>query len=82
MELIGFIACALTIFAFFPQTYRVVKTRQTRDISLPTYLTLIVTGTLWTIYGFGLHDPAIYITNLVIAILSLTIVMVKLKVAE
>jgi len=79
MNYIGYAATVLTIAAFIPQTYKVVRTRHTRDLALSTYATLIVTGTLWTIYGIGLHDPALIITNSIIALLALTICVVKIK---
>jgi MtN3 and saliva related transmembrane protein len=78
MNFIGYIAAVLTVAAFMPQTYQAVKTRKTRDLSLPTYLTLIVTGTLWSIYGFGLHSPSIYLTNMIIAVLALMISIMKI----
>jgi MtN3 and saliva related transmembrane protein len=73
MNFIGYIAAVLTVAAFMPQTYQAVKTRKTRDLSLPTYLTLIVTGTLWSIYG-----PSIYLTNMIIAVLALMISIMKI----
>lgn len=79
MDLIGYVATVLTIAAFIPQTYKAVKTRRTKDLSLATYATLIITGTLWTIYGIGLKDPAIYITNSVIGTAALIICGVKLS---
>lgn len=78
MLILGAVATILTIFAFLPQTYKALKTRKTRDLSLATYTTLIVTGTLWTIYGIGLNDFALIITNTVVASLSLMIVVTKL----
>lgn len=79
MNYIGLAATVLTIMAFLPQTFQVVKTRKTRDISLTTYATLIVTSSLWTLYGFGSKDTAIYITNIVICICCVIIVIFKLK---
>lgn len=79
MNYVGYLAAVLTVAAFIPQTYKAVVTRHTRDLALLTYATLIVTGTLWTIYGIGLHDPAIIVTNFIIALLALTICVVKIK---
>lgn len=78
MDVIGYMAAVLTVAAFVPQAYQAVKTRKTRDLSLATYATLIVTGTLWSIYGFGLHSPTIYLTNMSIAVLALTICVMKI----
>jgi len=79
MNYVGYLATVLTIAAFIPQTYKAVVTRHTRDLALATYAILIVTGTLWTIYGIGLHDAALIITNSIIAVLALTICIVKIK---
>ncbi len=79
MNYVGFLATVLTIAAFVPQTYKAVRTRHTRDLALSTYVTLIVTGTLWTIYGIGHRDAALYVTNSVIALLAFTICYVKIK---
>jgi MtN3 and saliva related transmembrane protein len=78
MHLIGYVAAILTVAAFVPQVYQAIKTRKTRDLSLPTYATLIVTGTLWSIYGFGLHSPTIYLTNMTVGCLALIICIMKI----
>ena len=78
MHLIGYLAAVLTVAAFVPQTYQAIKTRKTRDLSLPTYITLIITGTLWSIYGFGLHSPSIYLTNITVGVLALIICIMKI----
>lgn len=79
MNYVGYIAAVLTVAAFIPQTYKAVKTRHTRDLALSTYATLIVTGTLWTVYGIGRHDTAIIVTNTIIALLALTICVIKIQ---
>lgn len=77
MNYVGYAATVLTIAAFIPQAYKAVRTRHTRDLALSTYATLVVTGTLWTIYGVGRHDPALYITNSIVGLLAFTICVVK-----
>lgn len=79
MEIIGLLATVLTIFAFMPQAHQVVITRKTRDVSLLTFSTLIITSGLWTTYGIGKKDLALIITNSVIAVLAILIVIVKIK---
>lgn len=79
LELIGFVAGALTIIAYFPQAIKTIKTRKTRDLSLPTFVALTSSAVLWTIYGIGEAKPAIYITNGVVATLSLVILVIKIK---
>lgn len=79
MQSIGYMAAVLTVIAFLPQVFQVIKTRKTRDISLATYSTLVATGTLWTIYGIGISDPAIYLTNAVVGSLCLIVVIMKIR---
>lgn len=79
MHLVGLAASVLTVAAFVPQAYRAVVTRRTRDLALSTYVILISTGTLWTIYGIERHDAAIYITNSLVGLLALTICVVKIR---
>ncbi|HZL07572.1 MAG TPA: SemiSWEET family transporter [Candidatus Dormibacteraeota bacterium] len=78
MNIVGSVAGVLTVAAFVPQTYKAVKTKKTRDLALATYATLIVTGTLWTIYGVQTKSPAVYITNVIIALLALIICVMKI----
>jgi MtN3 and saliva related transmembrane protein len=78
-EIIGFLAPALTIAAFLPQVLKVIKTKHTKDLSLVTFLTLIITGFLWAFYGFLLKDSAIIFTNSVIMCFALIIVVYKLR---
>lgn len=79
MDYVGYVASVLTVAAFIPQTYKAVVTRHTRDLALSTYATLIVTGTLWTIYGVGRRDPALYVTNSLIGLMALIICVVKVR---
>ena len=79
INFIGYVAAVLTVLAFVPQAYKAVKTRKTRDVSLTTFATLITSGTLWSIYGFGLHKPAIYIPNILVGCMALMIVVIKIQ---
>ena len=79
MNYVGYVATVLTISAFIPQTYKVLKTRHTKDLALPTYLILVIVSALWTVFGFGIHSPEIYITNSVVGFLALVICLIKVK---
>ncbi len=79
VSILGFIAGALTTFAFFAQVLKTVRTRSTRDISL-AMVTLTSTGLfLWFIYGLWMGALPIVVVNLLSLILTLTLVMLKLK---
>ncbi|MBI1857415.1 hypothetical protein HY003_02640 [Candidatus Saccharibacteria bacterium] len=78
MELLGYIGTVLTITAFLPQTLQTIKTRQTRDISLLTYIILVISALVWTIYGIGTHAAPIAITNSVVFLSSSVILFLKI----
>ena len=79
VSLLGFVAGALTTFAFFAQVVKTVRTRSTRDISLAMVL-LTSTGLfLWFIYGLWLRALPIIVVNFLSLILTLTLVVLKLR---
>ncbi len=50
-ELIGIAAGAFTTLSFVPQVIQVVKTKSTKDISLPMFLMFTIGIFLWLVYG-------------------------------
>lgn len=82
LTLIGFTAAMLSTLAFLPQAVKTWRTRQTRDISLGTFL-LIVTGNfLWIVYAWLDGDAPVLITNIVIFCLAGSILYLKVRQAR
>jgi len=79
MDTIGYLAGLLTLIGYLPQTIKTIRTRQTEDLSLLTFLIIGTSAILWTIYGFSNQKPAIWVTNSVVAICSLVITIIKLR---
>ena len=78
-QIIGLIAGALTTLSFIPQVVQTIKTKNTKGISLPMY-SIFVTGIfLWIVYGFLTAQPPVWIPNIIIFILSSTILAMKLR---
>ena len=79
LKYIGFLAAFCTTFAFFPQAVKVWKTKSTKDISL--YMFVIFTAGVfsWLIYGITISDIPIILANAVTLILSLFILVYKIK---
>jgi len=74
---IGIIAGALCTLSFIPQVYIVIKTRNTKDLSLTTFLIFALGVFLWFIYGVLIKETPIIIANL--ATLSMIIVIIIMK---
>lgn len=67
------------MIASLPQIFRMIKTKRTKDISLPMYIVLNIGTFLWIIYGFIVQQPAIIITNVVFQFMNLSILLLKIK---
>ncbi|GAC1494888.1 MAG: hypothetical protein NVS4B5_10460 [Vulcanimicrobiaceae bacterium] len=62
-EITGYFAAALTTLSFVPQVVRVVRTRDTRAISLLAYVAFCLGVALWFAYGLALHNLPIALAN-------------------
>jgi MtN3 and saliva related transmembrane protein len=60
---IGYAAAFLTTFAFFPQTVKIIRTRDTDGISVWMYLAFTIGVFLWFVYGITKKDPPIIAAN-------------------
>lgn len=76
---LGYFAAAITVGAFVPQAVRILRTRQTRDLSPGTFGLLITSGSLWIIYGIVNRDWPIVITNLGMVSLNGIILGAKIR---
>ncbi len=65
MENIGFIAAFLTTVSFVPQAIMVIKTKDTKGISLGMYSLFVAGVFLWVVYGYFIQDMAILIANII-----------------
>jgi len=79
IEILGFIAAALTSLSWLPQAWRTVRTRDTRAISL-WMQSLFAAGTvLWLTYGLYIASWPVILANALTLVLVLTIVTMKLR---
>lgn len=79
MSLIGNLAACLTTVSFLPQAVKTIKSKDTRQLSLPMYALFVAGVALWIVYGLWVHSTPIIVGNVVTFILAGTILMVKLK---
>ncbi len=78
-EIIGFVAATLTTLSFYPQAYKIIKTRDTASISLVMYSIINVGLILWLVYGLMIGDMPMILANAFTLIASLTILFLKIK---
>lgn len=77
--IIGNIAAVLTSVSFLPQAIQIIKTKDTKSISLPMYILFVIGIVLWLIYGFMRDDIPLIFANIVTLSLSGLILGFKVK---
>ena len=75
----GYVAGALTVGSFLPQVIRAWRTKQTKDLSVLTFVLLITAGALWITYGVLESDRPVIITNGGMVALNCAILVAKLR---
>ena len=76
--IIGVGATVASTVSFMPQAWKIIKSRQTHDISTVMYAVTVIGFALWTIYGVVLAQWPLIITNGLCLILSAFILMMKI----
>lgn len=78
-DIIGSIAALCTTLAFVPQVLHIVKTKDTKAISLKMYLIFIVGIFSWLVYGLLMMQLPLILANTCTLILASVILYYKLK---
>lgn len=76
--ILGAIAAITSTASFGPQAWKVIKTRQTKDISTGMYSLTVFGFALWSAYGFMLRQWPLIASNSICLLLSLFILTMKL----
>ena len=74
-NLLGLLAGLLTTAAFVPQVLKVIKTNDTKSLSLSMYIVFTLGIFLWGVYGIQKNDVPImlaYAVTIVLALIILT----------
>ncbi len=79
---IGIVAAVLTTSAFVPQAFKIIRMRQTKDLSLTMYIMMFTGQLCWLAYGIYLKDLPLILANIIGGSLSGTILGFKLFLKE
>jgi MtN3 and saliva related transmembrane protein len=74
----GAVAAALSVASFLPQAWRVIKTRQTKDLATPMWIMNVTAFALWTCYGVMIQTWPIIVPNVICCLLAAFILTMKL----
>lgn len=78
-EISGYAGAALGAIMFIPQAYQIWKTKNTKSISLATYIITVIASLAWIIYAQLTNAMPVLIVNLVLITLGIYIILMKLK---
>jgi MtN3 and saliva related transmembrane protein len=78
-ELVGAIAAALTTIAFVPQALRVLRTGDTKAISLAMYVMFVIGIALWEVYGLMIASRPVIVSNIITLALAIVILTQKIR---
>lgn len=78
IEIIGYLAGAMTTISFLPQVIQVWKTRSTKDLSIVMFLLFSLGLVLWLIYGISVQQLPIILANGFTLMMALIIIIFKI----
>jgi MtN3 and saliva related transmembrane protein len=78
-ELFGYFAAAATTISFVPQAIKVVRTRDTRSLSLWMYILFSFGVALWLVYGILMKATPIILANAITLFFAVIILYYKVS---
>lgn len=77
-EAIGYIATTLTTICSIPQLYKILKTKDSKSVSLNMYIIMTIGYALWIVYGIYIKSYQMMIGNSIGTAILLIILTIKL----
>ena len=77
--LLGFIAAFFTTICNIPQAVKMIKTKETKNVSAPTYIALFIGLCIWVVYGIMKNDWPVIVANAISALICATVLFLKLS---
>ncbi len=76
--LIGYSAAALSTASFAPQAWKIIRARETKDISSGTYVLTVAGFAMWIVFGLLGRQWPLVVSNSICLVLSAFILLMKL----
>lgn len=77
--LAGSVGGMLSVGAFLPQAWRILRRRSAADVSLTMYLTMIAASLMWMLYAYIHGAMELFLTNLVIGVIAIVIATLRIR---
>tara|TARA_S200000501_G_C20790446_1_gene729255 strand:- start:155 stop:424 length:270 start_codon:yes stop_codon:yes gene_type:complete len=75
IEIIGLFAASFTTFAFVPQVFKILRSRNAKGVSVSMYVIMLIGICIWLYYGFLIKSLAVIIANIISGFLQLFIIL-------
>jgi MtN3 and saliva related transmembrane protein len=79
VDILGYSAGAITSLTFLPQVIKTWKEKSAKDISLMMFVIAAINEVMWIVYGALLNNWVIILTNVIVLVMSLTMIFFKLR---
>lgn len=79
IAIIGLIAGTCTTISFLPQVIKIIKTKETKDISISMYIILATGMLLWIIYGIFIEALPVILANTISFVFATIILIFKIR---
>lgn len=80
--IVGLIASFSSTVSLFPQLYRAYTTKSTDDISMGMLINFVICSLSWIAYGLLTDSVTVWATNVIMALSSVVMIVMKLKYAR
>jgi MtN3 and saliva related transmembrane protein len=78
VQILGYLAASVSTASFTPQAWKIIQSRETKNISLGMYVLTVLGFTLWLLFGALLGQWPLVLSNGVCLVLSGFILVMKL----
>ena len=79
VDILGYAAGAITSLTFLPQVIKTWKEKSAKDISLLMFVIAAINEVMWIAYGALLNNWVIILTNVIVLVMSLTMIYLKFR---
>jgi MtN3 and saliva related transmembrane protein len=76
--IIGYVAAALSTASFAPQAWKIIRARETKDISAGMYVLTVAGFATWIAFGVLQQQWPLVVSNSICLVLSAFILLMKL----
>lgn len=78
ITILPWMGAVLTSIVLIPQSYKIIKTRDTQALSLYMYIIFELSAVVWITFAILSNQPAIIATNSIVAVLAAMILILKI----